>query len=522
MAPLPNPPCGLWSPYYWAYYFQFGVCSNYNIGHAGWNVKLEYPQYFTNRWLTVDTAPSMGGYNSYFDARWRWGGQNYAGVAAYYWKNQPSLGRHKIIFYYSGSTLGDNTALWTQDDAGIGNDAYYDFWGADSISPGTFWGELYPGYDTEDWYRFYVPFGESVYVSMTPPIGVDFDLELYSPQYGFRGGSYAGPGFGEVVSLLAADRGGEWRVRIFHVSGGGQYLLYVSVGGDGGGCTPYVSTWDGEKYVLDNNLLSLSELSGGADVLDSYMLQQMLAQREDGTCSLLLSELGNAHSFFDQAQLLSIDHTSNVKIAVSPYGEILTYTNPYTPVSARDNNNRNVKSLLSSMDENYYEGQNGSYITLNFGELDVSQGAKLVIRSDSLIKSPVYIQTMDFQDEWHTVATIFTRRYWSTDIINMSKHLPDAKGKLKVRLYFVSNDKIDYVGLDTGPQATLQVQEGQLISATHSTNGDVTSKLLHTDQIYSELIPGQEIQLAFSLPSQTMESRNFMIIVKGHYCRIET
>jgi len=110
-------------PYWMTYCFQFGVMSNYNLGHGGWNVKLENPQYYTNfyshfytyEWHNVNIAKSIGGGNSYLDARWRWGGEPYCGVDAYYYYNQPSLGPYTIIFYYSGSTLSDHTLLWGDD-----------------------------------------------------------------------------------------------------------------------------------------------------------------------------------------------------------------------------------------------------------------------------------------------------------------------------------------------------------------------------------------------------------------------
>jgi len=66
----------------------------------------------------------------------------------------------------------------------------------------------------------------------------------------------------------------------------------------------------------------------------------MLAQKEDGSYSLLLSEFENEHDFFDQVQFLAVDPSSNVNVAVSPYGEILTYTNPFTPKSAIDDTER--------------------------------------------------------------------------------------------------------------------------------------------------------------------------------------
>lgn len=258
----------------------------------------------------------------------------------------------------------------------------------------------------------------------------------------------------------------------------------------------------------------------GDDVTDYYVLQQSLAQGQDGTYLLMLSEFESEHSHFDNAQLLAVDHPANVSVAVSPYGEILTYTNPYPPVSAIDNNNKNVKSLLGSVDGSYYEGFNRSYVILNFGELDVSGGAKLVLRADA-DKYSIHIQVRDGNGEWNTVATVVPRVHWSTEIVDLSDYLPDAEGSLKVRLYFTANHKVDFVGLDTSPQAIINTQQGQLISAVHSVNGDVTDSLLYNDVVYAELVPGQNIQLVFALPQQISEARTYIILVEGHYYTIE-
>jgi hypothetical protein len=60
-----------------------------------------------------------------------------------------------------------------------------------------------------------------------------------------------------------------------------------------------------------------------------------------------------------------------INVGVSPSGQVLTYTHPYPAVSAITNEGKNVRQLLSQVDGNYYQGYNGSYVTLNFGRLDV-------------------------------------------------------------------------------------------------------------------------------------------------------
>jgi hypothetical protein len=293
----------------------------------------------------------------------------------------------------------------------------------------------------------------------------------------------------------------------------------VTIASSSGSC-PFVSTWNGTGYVLDNNILPQSETSNGTDVTDYYTLEQTLAPM-DGQYELMLSEFEHEQSLIDYAQLVAVDHRANVNVGVSPTGQILTYTHPYPAVSAITNEGKNVTQLLSQVDGNYYEGYNGSYVTLNFGRLDVSQGAKLVIVSDLIIiKCPIYIQTMDDHGNWRTVATIYTRNYWATDVIDLKNYLPETRGRLMVRLAFVHNDTVDFVGLDTSPQATIDIHPGQLVSAFSSADGDVTANLLYADKLYAEMVPGENIQLKFNLQEQTMQARTYIFIAEGHYYTI--
>ena len=292
-----------------------------------------------------------------------------------------------------------------------------------------------------------------------------------------------------------------------------------------GGC-PYVYTWNGQRYLVDNNLLPASETSCGFDVNDYYRLEKLLVPRYKGEYeslySLEIREFEHEHDYLDQVKLLAVDHGSDVNVAVTPSGEILGYSTPAPPVTAIDETGADVLSQLNSIDGNYYQGRNGSHITVAFAQTDISNGVKLVIRSDQepIMKSPVYIQVLNATGEWGTIATFHTRTYWATDIINMTNYLPDAEGKVQVRFYFISNDKIDYIGLDTSPQANMQVRQATLLSAYHSAQGDVTALFTRNDQTYAELIPNTTIQLIFLLPNSQKQERTFILYTEGHYDRI--
>jgi hypothetical protein len=233
----------------------------------------------------------------------------------------------------------------------------------------------------------------------------------------------------------------------------------------------------------------------------------------------MLSEFESEHDFFDQVKLLALDHPSNVSVAVSSTGQIFTYRDPHPPTSAITNDHENVKSVLSSVDETYYQGYNGSYVDLNFGhELDLTHGVRLVLRTDMKCADVcIKVQVQQADGNWSTVEVFTPRRFWSTDIIDMSDYLPDAKGNLKVRLAFTADHKVDFVGLDTSPQAPVNAQQAGLVSAWHTQYGDVASLLVYNDGAYAELIPGQRIQLEFTVPDNSGETRTYIFYSEGHY-----
>jgi hypothetical protein len=106
-------------------------------------------------------------------------------------------------------------------------------------------------------------------------------------------------------------------------------------------------------------------------------------------------------------------------------------------------------------------------------------------------------------------------------MINMTGYLPDPQGDFKVRLCFISADRIDYVGMDTTPQANIQVHEAELLSAVSSSQGDVTRLLNAQDGEYAELLPGQQILLTFKLPTNENSQRTFIFYSVGHYYTID-
>lgn len=299
------------------------------------------------------------------------------------------------------------------------------------------------------------------------------------------------------------------------------YFTYS--GGGGGGC-PYVSTWNGTDYVLDNNLLPFSKLGNGLDVEDYYTLEQPLV-RHNGKYSLVISEFENEHSYLDQVKLLAVDHGYGVNIAVTPSGEILTYKNPAPPISCVDNNGTDRLSQINHIDGNfsdpttYFQGNKNEYLVLNFGQITLGP-AKLIVRNDMLCMDKcIWVQVKNASGEWETIEMIASRATWATEGVNLSPYLIEGQD-LMVRLFWTQPHKLDFVGLDTTAPEHYEVHYANLAKATHSTEGNVKTLLKENDDKCAELVPGQQIQLDFTLPNDPRKARTFILYVEGHYYTI--
>lgn len=294
----------------------------------------------------------------------------------------------------------------------------------------------------------------------------------------------------------------------------------------GGGC-PYVYTWDGNSYVKDNNLLPASETSNGTDTKDYYRLEQYLAAILQGTqssiYSLQIREFENETDYIDQVKLIVVDHPQGTNIAVTPEGEILTYTNPTSPRSCIDNHGINRLNEIGTMNGNindlstYFQGYKGDWLVLNFGKVK-GPYAKLILRDDQKCCDVcINVQILDSSGNWQTVEVLHPRDYWGIEAVNLAAYV-QGKSDFKVRLQWTATHRLDYVGLDTSPPVQTKISTVSPILATHSTQGDVRAKLLSDDEQCVKLVSGQQITLTFLVPNTTQAAnRDFIFYTNGYY-----
>ncbi|MGQ9506384.1 MAG: hypothetical protein ACUVTB_00825 [Candidatus Bathycorpusculaceae bacterium] len=383
-------------------------------------------------------------------------------------------------------------------------------------------------YDKDDYYNISVLYGEYIEIIMRPTQNMNFDLYLYNRQGNLVAYSNRTNDDIEDITYKALYTG-NYSIRVNVPPGGGRglYKLKIEVSDTPPGGCPFIYVWNGTQYIIDNNLLPTSEVSSGQDVENYYKLEQTLIPKYEGKLlswySLQIGEFEKEHSYIDQIKLFAVDHASDVKVAVTSNGEILTYKNPHPPILCIDNQGNDVLEKVKTVDNQYHQGNKGAYLLINFGNIDITNGAKLILRvnQELIPKSPcIQIQILNYTGSWVDIETVQTRVNMSTQLINLKNHLSERNGELKIRLYFTAKHKIDYVALDNTPQTNITIHQCIMVSAIHSEKRSVLNKLLLKDKVYAELLPSQYIRLTFTAP-RTTEKRTFILYINGHYCTLK-
>jgi hypothetical protein len=298
---------------------------------------------------------------------------------------------------------------------------------------------------------------------------------------------------------------------------------------------PWVHTWNGEEYVKDNDVYSTAR-GQTLEFTDYYTLNKPLVS-ENGQYLLELRETEDESSYTDLVQLMTIDHEYDVEVAADENGNVWTYSSPSQPDSAIDDNGNDVSSQISTEDDAGFHGYNDDYIVLDFSSLDITNGATLVLRvqgfqvdddvgagNPTLVRPWVHIQTQNADCNWVTRNEFYPRWEWSTSAYDLSDYMTTNQ---MVRLYVSSCHEgkyhiIDYVGLDTSPQAPTTINILSPTSAVHSVNGDVLDSISISDNNYASMTPMESIVFSFDAPDSTGDLRDFVFISEGYYVPMGT
>lgn len=336
-----------------------------------------------------------------------------------------------------------------------------------------------------------------------------------------------------LVTWTATDAAGNSASDVQAVSvkqpGAAAVTLTLDATENNQGSCPWVYTWNGSDFVKDNDVYSTAK-GQQSEFRDFYVLGKPLLPK-DGRYELQLKEITEETSYTDQMELLTVDHPAGTSIGVDEKGTISTYRSPAAPASAVDGAGNDVLGLISAEDDTGFKAFNDNSIVLDFSNLDLSNGATLVMRAqgfksdgapgDEIKVAPrIFIQTEDGSGNWVTRNFFYPRSDWAKGVYNLSPYLTTSK---RVRLLAAScltgkYHLIDFVGMDNTPQAQVTTTTMLPNMAVHSSSGDVLSTVSSSDDTYSVMNTGEDIHLAFDVPALAEGNvRDFVFMSEGYY-----
>ena len=213
------------------------------------------------------------------------------------------------------------------------------------------------------------------------------------------------------------------------------------------GSCPFLYVFDGEKFQFKTDLLWRSALGmvtpvgtvASSDSSRDYVLIGHKMSPKDGTYSLQITEELWETTYFDQVQLIAVDHPTGTQIFIDerftplpfPKFEIHAVREKKFPQSAVDHRGRDVSVALGKFDYKYaVEHKPGKFqglvsqhfIELDLGNIDVNRKILLflmgwVFPTDTSINVSIsqnpsinprfpYLQVKTDQDEWQTVIDL--------------------------------------------------------------------------------------------------------------------
>jgi hypothetical protein len=277
---------------------------------------------------------------------------------------------------------------------------------------------------------------------------------------------------------------------------------------------PYVLPWDGSGFSVDNNVL----LGAGNSSTDYYRLEKPLVRDGAGNFVLRLEESGSKRDFLDCVRLLAVDHPRETGVFVDVDGKIYGCGGLRAPKSARFNGRYTVLCYVSAQEGVGYPFWSCDRLELEFGGLNGSSVARLVLRTCSDEGCVVSVKRPDDLYGWVTLAQVPSRAFWGTSIVDLTGWLPElTSGRLL--LSFSGHCEVDFAGLDVSPEVNVTVTEGELVYANDSTGFRATfGDLLREDGVCARLEHGYTVDLGFRLPvlNGSGLERDFILVAKGY------
>lgn len=357
------------------------------------------------------------------------------------------------------------------------------------------------------------------------PLYLRFRAVVFSSGASFGCGGAAGAGLsGVYVDDIAVSK---------NVKSGTAKLFTMEAWEDpsSSASCPWVAPWDGSAFVADNDIYSVARGPGG-EFTDAYRLQKPLAPL-NGSYWLEVQERDSETSFTDNATLVAMDHAADVAVAPDGAGNLNGYrpASLLSPVTAVSGQAQNILSLINSDNDVGYAAYHGDTVSLDFGIVNLSQAAVLVLKVKGFIigtgpeipfTSPpaVVVETRGGDGNWTERGRLLPRFENSHNAFDLKPFLTLGQAA-QVRLRSISHSikyhSIDFVALYTGAAPAFTATTLEPTAAWFGSQ-NVLAALANVDGNRVKVSSGEKFSISFPVPALVPgNTREFVFRSRGYY-----
>jgi hypothetical protein len=305
--------------------------------------------------------------------------------------------------------------------------------------------------------------------------------------------------------------------------------------GGGGGSCPFVYTWDGSDFVLEDAILTESEkLTEGTAVTD-YLPLTFTPAFESGSYRIRIHEEEAEKTFLDEAELMIIDHAPGFDVSVSTEGKVVFGSGRIHPVEVVDEAGKDLTNLLAAEDNQRFEGADNGSVTATFSRREGEIYALSADDSTDWGKDPCEVRSgplgqtkpepttcrIEIQDvlgAWHELPSGSSRLPKSRirPVIDLSGY--DLPALFKVRYTWEGDFSLDEVTLSVQVPVEHVLQKASATGITHSSDHPSAMLAAQEDGRFAELVTGEYLDLEF--PAERVPDgmeRSLVLMTKGYF-----
>ena len=310
---------------------------------------------------------------------------------------------------------------------------------------------------------------------------------------------------------------------------------------------PFILVWNGQKLVLENNIIPKSEKFDSETMVDDLYRLENNPVPENGFYKIRISEFENERSIFKDFKLVKVNHPEDVKVGVLN-DEIVAYKDVKNASSVKVCD-KEVKGLFENSRgggaqiEFELENKKRSLLVmkgaLRSGERRIEKCDEILAEKDNTLeqftKSAVVaigllaaikgdvaygykIQSIYFHlpnQNNKQVEVMHPRERLSHKLIDLSDHISENQKDLQLKLKWTATHKLRPVGMAKRvKKESLEIEEISPEEVIHSKEGEIEAKEISENGVI--LNPGESMTLNFP-QSKAGQKETFLLKSRGYY-----